>query len=136
MTGPTEEAAGRRLNESATRPDQDQDLLAVSRHEAPIVDPRPSAGAHPSQRARVRAVPEQPTQQPPPVQKIRIRYAKRGRLRFTSHRDFGRAFERAVSRAGLPIAYSSGLQPPPADLVRQRRADRGELARLSTSRSA
>jgi radical SAM-linked protein len=52
-------------------------------------------------------------QQPPPVQKLRIRYAKRGRLRFTSHRDFGRAFERAVRRAGLPIAYSSGFSPHP-----------------------
>jgi radical SAM-linked protein len=56
---------------------------------------------------------EQPAQQPPPVQKLRIRYAKRGRLRFTSHRDFGRAFERAVSRAGVPIAYSSGFNPHP-----------------------
>jgi radical SAM-linked protein len=47
------------------------------------------------------------------VQKLRVRYAKRGRLRFTSHRDFGRAFERAVRRAGLPIAYSSGFSPHP-----------------------
>ncbi len=47
------------------------------------------------------------------MQKLRIRYAKRGRLRFTSHRDFGRAFERAVSRARLPIAYSSGFNPHP-----------------------
>lgn len=47
------------------------------------------------------------------MQKLRIRYAKRGRLRFTSHRDFGRAFERAVRRAGLPIAYSSGFNPHP-----------------------
>lgn len=54
-----------------------------------------------------------PAQQPPPVQKLRIRYAKRGRLRFTSHRDFGRAFERAIRRAGLPIASSSGFSPHP-----------------------
>jgi radical SAM-linked protein len=47
------------------------------------------------------------------VQKLRIRYAKRGRLRFTSHRDFGRAFERAVRRAGVPIASSSGFSPHP-----------------------
>jgi radical SAM-linked protein len=60
-----------------------------------------------------RGVPDQPTQQPPPVQKIRIRYAKRDRLRFTSHRDFGRAFERAVRRAGIPVAYSSGFSPHP-----------------------
>ena len=47
------------------------------------------------------------------MQKLRIRYAKRGRLRFTSHRDFGRAFERAVHRAAIPIAYSSGFSPHP-----------------------
>src|SRR5262245_35785874 len=51
--------------------------------------------------------------QAPVVQRIRIRYAKRGRLRFTSHRDFARAFERAVQRAGLPIAYSQGFTPHP-----------------------
>ena len=45
------------------------------------------------------------------MQRLRVRYAKRGRLRFTSHRDFGRAFERAVRRAGLPVAYSSGFTP-------------------------
>jgi radical SAM-linked protein len=42
-----------------------------------------------------------------------MRYAKRGRLRFTSHRDFGRAFERAIRRANLPISYSSGFNPHP-----------------------
>jgi radical SAM-linked protein len=55
----------------------------------------------------------QPEQQAPPVQRLRIRYAKRGRLRFTSHRDFGRAFERALRRAGIPMAYSSGFSPHP-----------------------
>jgi len=42
-----------------------------------------------------------------------VRYAKRGRLRFTSHRDFSRAFERALVRAGIPMAYSSGFNPHP-----------------------
>jgi len=42
-----------------------------------------------------------------------VRYAKRGRLRFTSHRDFSRAFERAVFRARIPMAYSSGFNPHP-----------------------
>jgi radical SAM-linked protein len=55
----------------------------------------------------------QPEQQAPPVQRLRIRYAKRGRLRFTSHRDFSRAFERAIFRARLPMAYSSGFNPHP-----------------------
>ncbi len=56
---------------------------------------------------------EQPEQQAPPVQRLRIRYAKRGRLRFTSHRDFSRAFERALVRSGVPMAYSSGFNPHP-----------------------
>lgn len=55
----------------------------------------------------------QPEQQAPPVQRLRVRYAKRGRARFTSHRDFGRAFERALRRAEVPMAYSSGFSPHP-----------------------
>ena len=47
------------------------------------------------------------------MQRVRVRYAKRGRLRFTSHRDFSRAFERAVVRARIPVAYSSGFHPHP-----------------------
>jgi radical SAM-linked protein len=56
---------------------------------------------------------DQPEQQAPPVQRLRVRYAKRGRLRFTSHRDFSRAFERALVRAQIPMAYSSGFNPHP-----------------------
>jgi radical SAM-linked protein len=56
---------------------------------------------------------QQPEQQAPPVQRLRIRYAKRGRLRFTSHRDVSRAVERAVFRAQIPMAYSSGFHPHP-----------------------
>jgi len=58
---------------------------------------------------------KQPEGPPPPptVQKLRIRYAKRGRLRFTSHRDFARAFERALRRARVPMAYSAGFTPHP-----------------------
>lgn len=57
-------------------------------------------------------VPEGPPP-PPVVQRIRLRYAKRGRLRFTSHRDFARAFERALRRAEVPMAYSAGFHPHP-----------------------
>ena len=57
--------------------------------------------------------PEAPNPQLPVVQKLRVRYAKRGRLRFTSHRDFARAFERAVRRARVPIGFSSGFSPHP-----------------------
>lgn len=55
----------------------------------------------------------QPQQQPPPQQRLRLRYAKRGRARFASHRDIGRALERALRRAEIPMAYSSGFSPHP-----------------------
>ena len=42
-----------------------------------------------------------------------MRYAKRGRLRFTSHRDIGRAMERALRRAQVPMALSSGFNQHP-----------------------
>jgi radical SAM-linked protein len=49
----------------------------------------------------------------PTVQRLRLRYAKRGRLRFSSTRDFQRAFERALRRTGVPMAYSQGFNPHP-----------------------
>jgi len=49
----------------------------------------------------------------PAVQRLRVHFAKRGRLRFTSHRDFQRVFERAVRRAGVPVAFSAGFSPHP-----------------------
>jgi radical SAM-linked protein len=47
------------------------------------------------------------------VQRLRLRYTKRGRLRFTSHRDIARVFERALRRAQVPMAYSAGFSPHP-----------------------
>jgi radical SAM-linked protein len=47
------------------------------------------------------------------VQKLRLRYAKRGRLRFASHRDLARALERALRRAAIPMAFSAGFSPHP-----------------------
>ena len=57
-------------------------------------------------------VPEGPAPDPA-VQKLRVRYAKRGRLRFTSSRDFQRALERALRRAAVPMAFSAGFHPHP-----------------------
>ena len=55
----------------------------------------------------------EPAAQLPAVQHLVVRYAKRGRMRFASHRDVARVFERGVRRAGLPIAYSAGFTPHP-----------------------
>ena len=50
---------------------------------------------------------------PPAVQRLRLRHARRERLRFSSHRDFQRALERALRRAEVPMAYSAGFSPHP-----------------------
>src|SRR6266576_3416921 len=57
--------------------------------------------------------PTRTTDQPPVVQRLIVRYAKRSRMRFASHRDIARAVERGVRRARLPIAYSAGFTPHP-----------------------
>lgn len=61
--------------------------------------------------ARHRVPPGPPA--PAPVQRLRLRYARRGRLRFSSGRDFQRALERALRLALVPMAYSSGFHPHP-----------------------
>jgi len=55
----------------------------------------------------------EPAAQLPAVQHLVVRYAKRGKMRFASHRDVARVFERGVRRAALPIAYSAGFTPHP-----------------------
>jgi radical SAM-linked protein len=45
--------------------------------------------------------------------KLRLRYAKQGKVRFTSHRDTARIWERALRRADIPVATSSGFTPRP-----------------------
>ena len=43
--------------------------------------------------------------------RIRIRFHKKGKIRFTSHRDVARIWERAFRRAGIAVAYSQGFSP-------------------------
>lgn len=45
--------------------------------------------------------------------KVRVRHSKLGKVRFTSHRDSARHWERALRKAGLPVATSSGFSPRP-----------------------
>jgi radical SAM-linked protein len=47
------------------------------------------------------------------AQRLVIRYSKKGRMRFASHRDIARAVERGVRKVGLPVAYSAGFSPHP-----------------------
>jgi radical SAM-linked protein len=46
-------------------------------------------------------------------QRVRFRFSKTGKVRFTSHRDVARMWERALRRSGLPVALSQGFTPHP-----------------------
>jgi radical SAM-linked protein len=45
--------------------------------------------------------------------RLRLRFTKSGKIRFTSHRDVARLWERALRRSRLPVAYSQGFVPHP-----------------------
>lgn len=45
--------------------------------------------------------------------RIRLRFTKTGKIRWTSHRDIARVWERVIRRVGLPVAYSQGFSPHP-----------------------
>jgi radical SAM-linked protein len=47
------------------------------------------------------------------TRRLRFRYAKAGKIRFTSQRDVARMWERALRRSGLPVAWSEGFSPRP-----------------------
>jgi radical SAM-linked protein len=44
---------------------------------------------------------------------VRLRFSKRGKVRFISHRDVARAFERAFRIEQLPLAFTAGFVPRP-----------------------
>lgn len=45
--------------------------------------------------------------------RVRLRFTKHGKVRFTSHRDVARIFERALRKASVPVAYTEGFSPRP-----------------------
>ena len=45
--------------------------------------------------------------------KVRLRFGKLGKVRWTSHRDVARMWERAFRRASLPVTYTGGFSPRP-----------------------
>src|SRR4051794_33245560 len=47
------------------------------------------------------------------AQRLWVCHTRSGRLRFASHRDLARTLERALLRAGVPMAYSEGFSPHP-----------------------
>ncbi len=47
------------------------------------------------------------------TQRLRITFAKGENLRFISHLDLARTWERALRRADMPLAFSQGFHPQP-----------------------
>jgi len=47
------------------------------------------------------------------AQKIRVTFSKQGKLKFISHLDMARLFQRAAARAGLPVVFTEGFNPRP-----------------------
>lgn len=45
------------------------------------------------------------------MQRIKVEYRKGEEVKFISHRDLMRSFQRAIRRADIPIAYSQGFNP-------------------------
>jgi len=48
-----------------------------------------------------------------PAQRIRIKFAKQGALRYVGHLDLHHIWQRSIRRAGLPLVYSQGFHPQP-----------------------
>ncbi len=47
------------------------------------------------------------------MQKISVLFLKKGEMKFVSHLDLLRLFQRAVRRAGLPVTVTKGFNPHP-----------------------
>ena len=48
-----------------------------------------------------------------PLTRVRLTYARREALRYTSHLDLHLVWERTLRRASVPLAYSQGFNPRP-----------------------
>jgi radical SAM-linked protein len=50
---------------------------------------------------------------PTPQQRLRLTFSKGEEIKYISHLDLARTWERVMRRAGLPVAYSQGFNPRP-----------------------
>lgn len=55
----------------------------------------------------------EPNKAEPVKTRLRIRFTKSGDLRWISHRDLARVWERLLRRANLELAFSQGFHPKP-----------------------
>ena len=45
------------------------------------------------------------------MNQVQLKYSKGEAIKYISHRDLMRVFQRAIRRADIPIAYSQGFNP-------------------------
>ncbi|MDD4051565.1 MAG: TIGR03936 family radical SAM-associated protein, partial [candidate division Zixibacteria bacterium] len=91
-----------RTSESAARPPAPAPALAST---APVANDNDMYGRR-KKRVVAASAATAPTRG-----KIRLKWGKTGLVRFLSHLDNYRVFERAIRRAELPVAYSQGFHP-------------------------
>ena len=48
-----------------------------------------------------------------PIQRLRVKFGRGRKLKYISHLDLMRLWERGLRRAGVPVAYSEGFNPRP-----------------------
>lgn len=111
ITSSPGEAQGSAAQDEEPRPVDPADHALTTRRLGPR---EPVAESEPSN--PVGAV---PCPQPQSVQKIRFEFQKVGELRYLSHLELMRALQRALRRAGVPLAYTQGFNPQPRVSVAQ-----------------
>jgi len=47
------------------------------------------------------------------MQRLRVRFCRGEEVKFISHLDLMRLWQRAIKRAGISVAYSEGFSPHP-----------------------
>jgi len=111
ITSPPGQVQGDAAQDGKSRPGDPRDYRPTAR----------GLGARESMVGQVPTAPigPVPSPQPQPVQKIRFEFRKVGELRYLSHLELMRALQRALRRAGIPLAYTQGFNPQPKVSVAQ-----------------
>ena len=113
---PSRTAAGRRATTAGPAPASGSSTWwrrRSPRRGAARARARTSASGAGSRSASVEPCPLRPLGAGSAGGRLRFRFSKMGKVRFTSHRDVARMWERALRRSRLPVAYSQGFVPHP-----------------------
>ncbi len=105
-------AGGRRVTTAGPAPDMASNTWWRRPRRRPAAVRAPARTSHAATRCRCSCGPS-PPRRPRLVTRVRIRFVKLGKIRWTSHRDVARMWERAFRRVQLPVAYSAGFSPRP-----------------------